>query len=137
MNCKRLQLGQFWSARPRGHNRWLHQVRANNSCISCLYHRLNTFQLKVYTRYFRQLLRGFVLPIPRSFSWGEGGLAEDFAVSHPTRGENIYCACKTSEHVSACTYLPWKVRAALIAKFLKSAKQESNKVQLPACSLRL
>ena len=68
MNCKRLQVGQFWSARPRGHNRWLHQVRANYSCISChatFQHFLHTtFQLKIYMRYFRQLLRGFVLPIP-------------------------------------------------------------------------
>ena len=137
MNRKRLQLGPFWSARPRGHNRRLHQVRPNYSCISCLYHRHNTFQLKIYTRYFRQLLRGFVLPIPRSFSWGEGGLAEDFAVSHPPRGETIYCACKTSEHVSACTHVPWKVRLDLIAKFLKFAKQESNKVQLAPCRLGL
>ena len=141
MNCKRLQVGQFWSARPRGHNRRLHQVRPNYSCISCLYHRHNTFQLKIYTRYFRQLLGGFVLPIPLfhvvSPGGREGGLEEDFAVSHPARGETIYCACKTSEHVSVCTYVPWKVSAALIAKFLKFAKQESNKVQLAACRLRL
>ena len=131
MNCKRLQVGQFWSARPRGHNRWLHQVRANYSCISCH----ATFQhfLPQPTQYisvenihalFPAAAPWLCLaysPIPRSFSWG-GGLAEDFAVSHPLRSETIYCACKTSEHVSACTYVPWKVRAALIAKFLKCCK---------------
>ena len=108
MNCKRLQVGQFWSARPRGHNRWLHQVRPNYSCISCHatfrhFHYISVGNIHV--RYFRQLLRGFVLPIPlfRVVSPRGGGSAEDFAVSHPPRGETIYCACKTSEHVSACT----------------------------------
>ena len=83
MNCKRLQVGQFWSARPRGHNRRLHQVRPNYSCISCLYHRHNTFQLKIYTRYFRQLLGGFVLPIPlfRLVSpGGEGRVSGGFRI---------------------------------------------------------
>ena len=130
MNCKRLQVGQFWSARPRGHNRWLHQVRANYSCISCH----ATFQHFLPSAHYISVENIHALfpaaapwlclaysPIPRSFSWG-GGLAEDFAVSHPLRSETIYCACKTSEHVSACTYVPWKVRAALIAKFLKFCK---------------
>ena len=79
MNCKRLQVGQFWSARPRGHNRWLHQVRANYSCISCH----ATFQHFLLSTHYISVENIHALfpaaapwlclaysPIPRSFSWG-------------------------------------------------------------------
>ena len=78
MNCKRLQVGQFWSARPRGHNRWLHQVRqtilAFHAALhfSISSHQHTTFQL-ISVVLFPAAAPWLCLaysPIPRSFSRG-------------------------------------------------------------------
>ena len=87
----------------------------------------------MHTRYFRQLLGGFVLPIPlfRVVSpGGEGRVSGGFRIR---REAKIFTALAKPQNM----FLPAPMYPGkLIAKFLKFAK-ESNKVQLPTCRLRL
>ena len=139
MNRKRLQLGPFWSARPRGHNRRLHQVRPNYSCISAF---PTTDTLHFSWKYTRAISGSCFVALSCLFLVVSPGGREGWrriSQFRIHREAKLFTALAKPQnmYLPACTYVPWKVRLDLIAKFLKFAKQESNKVQLAPCRLGL